>query len=180
MPVYRRAAVAVAWLLGVAVLPLSVGDDGFRAVSVFVPAAQAQSAIRNMLARLRGERMPPGVIKSNGRIEATQVNVASKYAGRLTEVSVEEGSDVTQGQVVAVITAPEYEAQLRAEQANLQRAKDALASAESEINVRQAPWITPKPTSSEASNSSRPAQSPSRRTNRTGETLKLPPRRSSP
>ena len=84
MPFHRRAAVALAFLLGIGVLPLSVGGDGFWAESAFIPAAHAQTVIRNILARLRGERLPPGVVKSNGRIEATQVNVSSKYAGRLT------------------------------------------------------------------------------------------------
>ena len=52
-------------------------------------------------------------------------------------MSVEEGSEVTQGQVVATISSPEHEAQLRAAQADVQRAKDALAAAEAEIGTRQ-------------------------------------------
>ena len=86
---------------------------------------------------MRGEKLPSGIVKSNGRIEATQVDVSSKYAGRLDEVTVEEGSPVTQGQVIARISSPEYEAQLRAAQSDVQRAKDALASAEAEIVSRQ-------------------------------------------
>ena len=50
---------------------------------------------------------------------------------------MEEGSNVTQGQVVAKITSPEYEAQLRAAQADVQNAKDALAAAEAEITSRK-------------------------------------------
>ena len=87
--------------------------------------------------RLRGETLPDGVVKSNGRLEATQVDVSSKYPGRLSQVMVEEGSNVTQGQVIAKITSPEYEAQLRAAKANVQKANDALAAAEAEITSRQ-------------------------------------------
>jgi HlyD family secretion protein len=134
---HRSAGVVVALLLVIGVVPLAVDGAGFGGKSGFIPAAHAQSIIANMLTRLRGERMPPGVVKSNGRIEATQVVVSSKYAGRLAEVSVEEGSDVTQGQVIARISAPEYEAQLRSAQADLQRSKDALATAEADISVRQ-------------------------------------------
>ena len=57
--------------------------------------------------------MPDGIVKTNGRIEATQVDVSSKYAGRLAEVTVKEGDEVTAGQVIARIASPEYEAQLR-------------------------------------------------------------------
>ena len=100
------------------------------------PSAHAQ-IIRNLIARLRGETLPAGIVKSNGRIEATQVDVSSKYAGRLAEVTVEEGSNVTQGQVIAKISSPEYEAKLRAAKADVQKAKDALAAAEAEITSRE-------------------------------------------
>ena len=57
--------------------------------------------------------------------------------GRLAEVTVEEGSSVTKGQVIAKLTSPEYEAQLRAAKANVKKANDALAAAEAEIASRQ-------------------------------------------
>jgi HlyD family secretion protein len=90
-----------------------------------------------LIARLRGETLPDGIVKSNGRIDATQVDVSSKYPGRLSEVAVEEGSNVARGQVIAKITSPEYEAQLRAAKANVQKANDGLAAAEAEITSRQ-------------------------------------------
>jgi HlyD family secretion protein len=52
-------------------------------------------------------------------------------------VTVAEGSPVTRGQVIARISSPEYEAQLRAAQASVQKSKDALAAAEAEITSRQ-------------------------------------------
>ena len=123
----------------VLLLPLGATLLSSRGVPVgdaLVSFAHAQP-IRNLIARLRGQKLPAGIVKSNGRIEATQVDVSSKYAGRLEEVTVEEGSTVTQGQVIARISSPEYEAQLRAAQSNVQRAKDALASAEAEITSRE-------------------------------------------
>ena len=122
-----------------------VGRRGVRALRerraaagrLFVPSAHAQGIIRNLIARLRGQTLPDGIVKSNGRIEATQVDVSSKYAGRLAEVTVEEGSSVTQGQAIARVTSPEYEAQLRAAKADVQKANDALAAAEAEITSRQ-------------------------------------------
>jgi HlyD family secretion protein len=131
MTFHRRIAAAGAVLVGFAGPPLMLGDPGF------VPSVQAQGFLKNLIARLRGETLPAGIVKSNGRIEATQVDVSSKYAGRLAEVTVEEGSSVTQGQVIAKITSPEYEAQLRGAKADVQKAKDALAAAESEIASRQ-------------------------------------------
>ena len=131
----RRAATLAA-LAGVVAFPLFIGagpDCGLSPIG----SAQAQGFIKDLIARLRGEKLPAGIVKSNGRIEATQVDVSSKYAGRLAEVLVEEGSNVTQGQVIARISSPEYEAQLRAAKADVQSAKDALVAAEAEIVARR-------------------------------------------
>ena len=91
-----------------------------------------------MLDRVLGKTMPEGIVKTNGRIEATQVDVAAKYPGRLVDITVEEGSEVKAGQVVGRISSPEYEAQLRAAQSNVERAKQSMAEAESLIDQRKA------------------------------------------
>ncbi|MBN9437937.1 efflux RND transporter periplasmic adaptor subunit [Bosea sp. (in: a-proteobacteria)] len=115
-----------------------------RDVSLSTPA-QAQSRIKEFLQRLRSGNLPAGIAKSNGRIEATQIDVAAKYAGRLSQVLVNEGDDVTAGQVVAKISSPEYEAQLRGAQSQVLKAKQGLAEAnalivqrKSEITLTQA------------------------------------------
>ena len=111
------------------------------ALILSAPGAQAQSRIKALIERLRGDSMPDGIVKTNGRIEATQVDVASKYAGRLAEVTVKEGDEVTAGQVIARISSPEYEAQLRAAQAQVLRARQALAEAEALIAQRKSDQI---------------------------------------
>jgi HlyD family secretion protein len=131
---FRRLVARSALTLGVGSCVLAAGGEPIRGVAT--PSAHAQ-VIRNLIARLRGQTLPEGIVKSNGRIEATQVDVSSKYPGRLSEVTVEEGSTVTKGQVIAKITSPEYEAQLRAAKADVRKANDALAAAEAEIASRQ-------------------------------------------
>jgi HlyD family secretion protein len=133
---FRRRIATSGLLLAVGACALSVSGEPNRGPSL-VPSAHAQGLIRDLIARLRGQTLPEGIVKSNGRIEATQVDVSSKYAGRLAEVTVEEGSPVAQGQVIARVSSPEYEAQLRAAQADVRKANDALAAAEAEIVSRQ-------------------------------------------
>jgi len=135
MTLIRRAAATVALMAAVA-LPLAVGGGSGGGLTP-MSSAHAQGFIKNLIAKLRGERLPAGIVKSNGRIEATQVDVSSKYAGRLEEVTVEEGSTVAKGQVIARISSPEYEAQLRAAQASVESSKNALSAAEAEIASRQ-------------------------------------------
>src|SRR5262249_4682603 len=43
------------------------------------PAEQLRSQVETLINRLRGRTMPDGIVKSNGRIEATQVDVSAKY-----------------------------------------------------------------------------------------------------
>jgi HlyD family secretion protein len=133
---FRRRIAACGLLLAVGACALSVSGEPKWGLSL-TPSAHAQGMIRNLIARLRGQTLPDGIVKSNGRIEATQVDVSSKYAGRLEEVTVEEGSSVTRGQMIAKLTSPEYEAQLRSAKADVQKANDALAAAEAEITSRQ-------------------------------------------
>jgi len=101
------------------------------------PIEDVHKAVETLLNRLRGHDMPSGIVKTNGRIEATEVDVAAKYPGRLSAVNVDEGDEVKAGQVVAVVSSPETEAQLRGAQAQLLKAKQALVEAEAQIVQRK-------------------------------------------
>jgi HlyD family secretion protein len=121
-----------------AVLPLSPAYMHPLIATVVSPSAEAQSRVRTLLDRIMGKTMPDGIVKTNGRLEATQVDVAAKYPGRLVDITVVEGSEVKAGQVVGRVSSPEYEAQLRAAQSNVDRAKQAMAEAEALIDQRKA------------------------------------------
>jgi HlyD family secretion protein len=118
-------------------------SDGFFIVSAYAqsqqqnPLEKARTAVENLIDRLRGRDMPDGIVKTNGRIEATQVDVAAKYPGRLATLTVDEGDEVTAGQVVGTISSPETEAQLRGAQAQVLKAKQQLAEAIALIAQRQ-------------------------------------------
>ena len=63
--------------------------------------------------------LPPGFAGVNGRLEAKQVDIATKYAGRIKEVLANEGDTVDAGQVVATMDTEPLEAQLRAANAKI-------------------------------------------------------------
>jgi HlyD family secretion protein len=81
--------------------------------------------------------LPEGIVKSNGRLEATQVDVSSKYSGRLATLNVDEGDEVTAGQVVGTISSPETEAQLRGAQDQVVKAKQAVVATIADIAQRE-------------------------------------------
>ncbi len=87
--------------------------------------------------RMQPPPLPDGFTVGNGRLEATDIDIATKLAGRLQEVMVREGDTVEVGQVVARMDTRTLEAQLRQAQAKVQQARDAKDSAAAVVVQRQ-------------------------------------------
>jgi HlyD family secretion protein len=75
--------------------------------------------------------LPEGFTKSNGRIEATEIDIATKLAERIEDELVDEGDLVTAGQVVAHMNTDVLRAQLHEAEAKLGVAKSAVDAARS-------------------------------------------------
>ena len=85
-----------------------------------------------------GPSLPPGFAAGNGRLEANEVYVSAKYAGRIREVLVDEGDVVTPGQIVARMDTEELEARLRQAEAQIREAEDTRRVALAEVEARRA------------------------------------------
>lgn len=83
-------------------------------------------------------RVPPGLARANGRIEVERVDVATKYAGRLAEVRVDEGADVRKDGILARLDTTENLAQLAAARAAVHRAHQAIGRAQAIVALREA------------------------------------------
>jgi HlyD family secretion protein len=86
--------------------------------------------------RLKPAPLPPGIAMSNGRIEATQIDVATKLAGRVREVLVKEGDVVAIGQVVARMDTLALEAELHQAEALFAQARNAVDTARAVVEQR--------------------------------------------
>lgn len=73
----------------------------------------------------------------NGRIEAVEIDIAAKIAGRVQSILVNEGDFVTPGQVVAHMDTAVLDAQRREAEAQLRQAETAVATAESQVAQRE-------------------------------------------
>jgi HlyD family secretion protein len=82
--------------------------------------------------------LPVGFAAGNGRLEATEYFVSTKYAGRVAEVLVDEGDTVNAGQVVARMDTSALDAQLREAEAQLLVSKDNKNVALAQVDVKQA------------------------------------------
>src|SRR5581483_39899 len=60
-----------------------------------------------------------GKLFVSGRIDGDTVDISSKRPGRVTEITVREGDSVQAGQIVAVISSPQDEANYQAQQARV-------------------------------------------------------------
>lgn len=80
--------------------------------------------------------LPPFIAKANGRLEAEQVEIATKYPGRIAVVLAKEGDMVQAGQVLARMDTAELEAQLQSAKAQVVKAEAEKLAAEAMIVQR--------------------------------------------
>lgn len=96
----------------------AIVTDPVRAVSVALPQSQSLKE----------------TLEITGQIQtALDVQVSAKISGRLTEVFVQEGDEVTAGQVLAKQETTQVLAQVRQAQASLQSAQATYLSAQSQL-----------------------------------------------
>ena len=85
----------------------------------------------------RLDSLPEGISMANGRLEATEVQIAAKTPGRLAEVLVDEGDRVTQGQLLARMDTRTLEASRAQAEAEVLRARQTLAANEANVQLRK-------------------------------------------
>jgi HlyD family secretion protein len=78
----------------------------------------------------------PGFASGNGRIEATEVDVATKLPGRVDRILVQEGDYVKAGQVLATMQVQSQQAQRDEAAARQQQAQDQVQGALAQVAVR--------------------------------------------
>lgn len=85
----------------------------------------------------RDNGLGEGFISGNGRIEATEIAVATKLAGRIKDILVSEGQFVKAGQPLAHMEIESLQAQREEAEARLQQAKESVSGAELQVALRQ-------------------------------------------
>lgn len=83
-----------------------------------------------------GEELPEGIASGNGRLEAKEIAVSTKMAGRLDDIFVDEGDMVAAGEVVARMDTESLDAQLAEAKATLNQAIASVGAAEAQVAQR--------------------------------------------
>jgi HlyD family secretion protein len=87
---------------------------------------------------LQLEGLPEGFASGNGRIEAVEVDIATRTPGRIKEILVNEGDFVRAGDILARMDTAVLKAQLREAKAQLQQARIGIETAQSQVTQREA------------------------------------------
>ena len=78
--------------------------------------------------------LPAGIVSVNGRVEATQVDISTKIAGRVIEIIPHEGDIVSQsGASSPVSTRPKPNAQLHQAQASAELARQTVVTRQASV-----------------------------------------------
>lgn len=86
---------------------------------------------------LQPKKLGAGFASGNGRIEAVEIDIAAKTAGRIKDILVNEGDFVTAGQIVARMDTEVLKAQLREAEANLRQAQSSVETAHRQVAQRE-------------------------------------------
>ena len=78
-----------------------------------------------------------GIASGNGRIEAVEVDITTKYSGRLAEILAKEGDMVESGQVLANMDVQGLKAQIRQAEAEVRQARQKRNLAAAVIEQRK-------------------------------------------
>jgi len=81
--------------------------------------------------------LPPGVVAANGRLEADQIDIATRFAGRVAQLLVDEGDMVRAGQVVAMMDVRDLAASLKKAQSLAEQARQVLNEAQANVAQQQ-------------------------------------------
>jgi len=87
---------------------------------------------------MRPSGLGEGFASGNGRIEATEIDVATKLAGRVVEINVDEGDFVQANDILARMDTDQLESQLKQAEAQLRRAEIGIETARSLVTQREA------------------------------------------
>lgn len=78
-------------------------------------------------------QLPPGIAWGNGRLESDEIDIDTKFAGRIAEMPADEGDMVKAGQIVARMDTQGLAASLKKSEAQVQQAQKAIEEANDNV-----------------------------------------------
>ena len=114
----------------------------WRAFALLGLAILAAAAAGAYWWRLQQGGLPPGIAYGNGRIEADEIDIDTKFAGRIAEMFVDEGDMVKSGQVLARMDTQDLAAELKRSEAQIQQALVTASTRRTPTSISRKPSLT--------------------------------------
>jgi HlyD family secretion protein len=86
-------------------------------------------------------QLPVGISYGNGRLEADEIDIDTKFPGRIAELNAEIGDMVSAGQVVARMDTRDIQESLRKSQAQVKQAQHAIEEAKANLEQQRTQQI---------------------------------------
>jgi HlyD family secretion protein len=119
-----------------------IGDRNMTVTSRWLPSIGAVAVLFGVVILawhyVQPRQLGKEFASGRGRIEAAEVDIVAKNAGRIRGIFVNEGDLITGGQVLAEMETEDLESQRREAEAQLQEAQDAVERARNLVTQRQA------------------------------------------
>ena len=81
--------------------------------------------------------LPPGISFGNGRLEADEIDISTKFAGRVAELRADIGDAVTAGQLVARMDTRDLQESLKKSQAQVEQAQRLIEEANANLEQQR-------------------------------------------
>jgi HlyD family secretion protein len=109
----------------------------WRLLAVIALATAASAGGGYYWWRLHQTGLPAGIVFSNGRLEAEEIDIDAKFPERVAQLLVDEGDVVQRGQIVARMDTRDVEASLKKAQAQVEEAQRSLDEARANVAQQQ-------------------------------------------
>jgi HlyD family secretion protein len=97
-------------------------------------------------------QLPPGIAWGNGRIDADEIDIDTKFAGRIAEMLADEGDMVKAGQIVARMDTQDLAASLKKAEAQVRQAQRAIDEANANVTQQNSQVLLAKQQMDRAAN----------------------------
>ena len=88
--------------------------------------------------------LPPGIASGNGRLEADEIDIDTKFAGRIAKLFVDEGDATKAGQILATMDTQDLQASLAQDQALILQAGQPLQAARQTLEQQESQVVYAK------------------------------------
>jgi len=101
----------------------------------FVAAVMIVIAAGLIYAKLHPKVLPENLVEGTGRIDGDLTNLNTKYPGRVEKITVDDGTVVKKGMIVAILGSKEYKAQKAQIAAQIAAQKKTLEAKQIELEI---------------------------------------------